>query len=299
MPLSKGSNLEMIINFNQSVSTTVYTNGVISSVNHQLQGSTNALIRANRPDTVGMNFTETLSLSIGQVMGKNAANDGPQLYTHPLKQCRLFLPEYVLSPDKLDSYLSGKNSVRKIVYEDVFVKHLVNLEAGSQIDASINTNASNFKQLIIIPMLSKTSNIVYAGFTKYTPQQSCYSQEPSVCSPYLISNFNVKVGTHNIYTSNMNYRHDNFMHELNGAQGVKGGLESGFKSGQISLKDYNKNFGYIVVDLTRKGFEDVDKLLNIEISGRIDSPKALDLLCYVVVQKEVIIDVATGGIIKK
>jgi hypothetical protein len=232
-------------------------------------------------------------------MGKNAANNGPQLYTHPLKQCRLFLPEYVLSPDRLESYLSDKNSVRKIVYDDIFVKHLVNLESGSQIDASINGNVANFKQLVIIPMLSKNSNITTAGFTKYTPQQTCYAQEPSVCSPYLISNFNVKVGTQNIYTANMNYRHDNFMLELNGAQGVKGGLESGFKSGQISLKDYNKNFGYIVVDLTRKGFEDVDKLLNIEISGRIDSPKALDLLCYVVVQKEVIIDVATGGIIKK
>ena len=97
----------------------------------------------------------------------------------------------------------------------------------------------------------------------------------------------------------MSYRHDQFMLELNGAQGVEGGLQTGFSSGQINLKDYNKNYGYIVVDLSRKGISDVDKLFQISITGKIESPKSLDLLCYLVVQKQVIIDISTGTIVQQ
>ena len=148
-------------------------------------------------------------------------------------------------------------------------------------------------------MLSKNSNITENLFTKYTPQETCFAQEPSVCSPYLISNFNVKVGTHNIYTSNMNYRHDNFILELSGAQGMEGGIEVGLGSGMLAMKDYMRNYGYIVVDLSRRGIDDVDKALNVEITGKIDSPKSVDLLCYLTCQRQVVIDISTGGIIQQ
>jgi len=298
LPLSKGSNIDMTLNFNQSVTKTEYVLGEKISINHQLTGSTNALLRINEAFTTDTcNFTETVSLSIGQVYGITATGVS-KLYTHDLKQCRLYLPEYVVSPEIFSQYIS-KNSVKKIVYEDVIVKNITNLAAGSNIDVSISSNVSNFQKLVIIPMLSKESNISENGFTEYTPQETCFAQEPCVCSPYLISNFQVKVGTQNIYTSNMNYRHDQFMLELNGSQGVEGGLQTGFSSGQINLKDYNKNYGYIVVDLSRRGISDIDKLFQISISGKIESPLALDLLCYLVVQKQVIIDVATGGIVQQ
>jgi hypothetical protein len=304
LPLSKGSNLDIIMNFNQSLTTRVFVNGVCTNCQHQLTGSTNPLLRINEPSTiyqppggppiapgVGMNFTETISLSIGQIQGTHT------MHTHDLKQCRLFLPDYVLSPSKFTEYL--KSPVKKIIYDEIIVKHLVNIEPNSNIDAVISGNISNFKSLVIIPMLSKNSNITENLFTKYSPQETCFAQEPSVCSPYAISNFNVKVGTQNIYTSNMNFRHDNYLLELSGSQGLEGGIETGVGSGMLSMKDYMRNFGYIVVDLSRRGIDDVDKPLNVEITGKIDSPKSLDLMCYLVSQKQVIIDISTGGIVQQ
>jgi hypothetical protein len=292
LPLSKGSNLEITINFNQSVTTTEYTLGDKTSIINQLSGSTNALLRINEVAKAG-SFTETVSLSIGQAYGSNG-----QPYFHPLKQCRLYIPEYTLSPEVFSQYI-GTNSIKKIVYEDIIVKHLTNLSSGSSIDAMLSSNISNIQKLIIIPMLSKESNITENLFTKYSPQESMFSQEPTVCSPYLISNFQVKVGNQNIYLNNMPYKHDQFMLELNGAQGVEGGLQTGFSSGQINISDYLKNYGYLVCDLSRKGLEDVDKLFQISISGKIESPKSLDLLCYLVVQKQVVIDISTGTIVQQ
>ena len=149
-------------------------------------------------------------------------------------------------------------------------------------------------------MLSKESNIdAGLAFTKYSPQQTCFAQEPSTCSPYLINNFNVKVGSNNIYTSKMDYRFDQYLLELDGAQGVNANTETGFTSGQINLKDYNRNFGYIVCDLSRRTLADVDVSTSIEISGTVASPKSIDLLCYLTVQRQIIIDIATGGILQQ
>ena len=293
LPLSKGSNIDMTLNFNQSVTTTVYALGVKTAINHQLTGSTNSLLRINDVPTPNTcNFTETLSLSIGQIQGST------KLHEHPLKQCRLYIPEYTLSPEVFSQYIS-KNSIKKIVYEDVIVKHLTNLDSGSSIDAMLSSNVSNIQKLVIIPMLSKESNITEVGFTKYTPQETCYSQEPCTCSPYYISNFQVKVGNQNIYLNNMSFKHDSYMLELNSAQGVEGGLQRGFKSGQIKMTDFIKNYGYLTVDLSRKGIEDLNKLFQVSISGKIESPKNLDLLCFIIVQKQVVIDISTGTVIQQ
>jgi hypothetical protein len=63
----------------------------------------------------------------------------------------------------------------------------------------------------------------------------------------------------------------------------------------ISLTDYNNLYGYIVVDLRKRKYE-LNTTQSIHIKGKNDSTAALDLLCFVEYEKEVLLNVLTGKI---
>ena len=65
-------------------------------------------------------------------------------------------------------------------------------------------------------------------------------------------------------------------------------------SGQISLKDFESTYGYMVVDLSRRNKFDDNVPLSVQVSGTVTSGKALDLLCYIEYEKDVTIDITTG-----
>ena len=65
-------------------------------------------------------------------------------------------------------------------------------------------------------------------------------------------------------------------------------------SGLMNQQDYNANFGYIVVDLSRRYDLDEKTPLSVQISGNIKSLKHLDFLCFISYTKEITVDLSTG-----
>jgi len=140
-------------------------------------------------------------------------------------------------------------------------------------------------------MLSKSGN----GTLKNSPQESAYCTEPSTCSPHYIRDFNVKLSSNNIYNQAINYKYESFLNEMNGVFGVNNNKIAGLNSSLISQRDYNENFGYIVVDLSRRYEYDDNTPMSVEIMGNITSLKKLDLLCYITYLKDTTIDLLSGA----
>jgi hypothetical protein len=76
--------------------------------------------------------------------------------------------------------------------------------------------------------------------------------------------------------------------------GINSGKTTGLCSSRISHQDYVNNFGYIVVDLSRRYNQDLDSSLSVQINGTLQGLKNYDLYCYLEYEKSCEIDVMNG-----
>ena len=231
--------------------------------------------------TVPANSTLTVSCSVGKCnFTKHAALN----ITAHESNVQLHIPTVVLSPAE-DSRLLAK-SQETVIYEEILMFTL--LSKNGLFNDLVTNGVSNLKRMIICPVLSSASN------RNIVPANSPFCCEPSVCSPHLIQNFQVRLANHNIYPNAINYSYESFLTELNGKYSMGHNLVKGLAGSRISLKDYINNYGYIVVDLKRKPTPDESTPLSIQISGKVVSPKALDFYIFVEQEKSFTYNTATG-----
>ena len=277
MPLVRGSLMKITLTLNQSDTKITVTGGDKTAVVSTLAGSFCPVIRKAGSEV--NDYVEDISVKV-------VSNNG---VVHPTKnQCRLYVPAYTFENSAEQSYL-GLGS-KKVLYSDVFFQRLRGVNGGFQ---SLLTNAlSRSKRLVIIPVLSATGN----GTLAIEPQSSPFTADGvGTTSACRISDFNVQLSGSNVYSTNpINYSYEHFLLEQDGNDGVNGGKEMGTSSGQISLKDFESNYGYIVVDLSRRNKFDDNVPLSVQVSGTVSSAKPLDLLCYIEYEKDVTIDITTG-----
>lgn len=282
LPMVRGANVKITLTLNQFDSTITVAGGDKTAVQMNLKGSYCPVMRCN--DLVGDtnakdDYTETLRCDV--------VSNGTQ--THTKNQCRLYVPCYTMPSSFEDQYVNLGS--KKVLYTDVYFQRLRSIQGGYQ---ALLTNAlSRMKRLVIVPMLSASAN----GGLQIEEQSSPYSSAPSTTAPHFIQNFNVALSGTNVYQTAITYKYESFLDEMAGAYGVNSGKETGVSSSLISLKDYESNYGYIVVDLSRRYDYDDMTPLSVQVSGSVASPKALDLFCYIEYEKDVTIDLATGQII--
>jgi hypothetical protein len=281
MPMVRGANVKITLTLNQFDSEVTVASDEKTGVQMNLKGSYCPLMRCY--DLVGTNkrtdYVETLRCDV--------VTNGAQ--THTKNQCRLYVPCYTM-PSSFENQYVGLGS-KKVLYTDVYFQRLRNIQGGFQ---SLLTNSlARMKRLVIIPMLSASAN----GTLQIEEQSSPYSSSPSTTAPHFIQNFNVALSGTNVYQTAITYKYESFLDEMDGAYGVNAGKETGVCSSLISLKDYESNYGYIVVDLSRRYAYDEMTPLLVQISGTVASPKALDLFCYIEYEKDVTISLSTGQIL--
>jgi hypothetical protein len=285
MPSVRGANVKITLNLNQSSSLITYgsVDGavILVEVVNTLRGSSNFCLRTSaNPPTAGA--TETISVKV--VENKMSANT----YSHVKSQCRLYVPVYTLSPKAEQQYLS--KGLQTIIYNDLYVQHVKGVTESLQV--LLTNSLSRMQRMIIVPLMSKYT---ITGFpTVDSPIESCVSTEPATCSPLFLSDFNVQLSGSNIYQQNIQYKYEHFLNEINGKYGVNANMETGLCSSQINIDDYHSNFGYMVVDLSRRYSHDDNVPLSVQISGKLNSPKAMDFLCFIEYNKTISVDLATG-----
>ena len=191
----------------------------------------------------------------------------------------------------IDSVTVDFNNTNKIQQNANITPYLVFKKHTTFSENDVLTNSlSRMQRLVIVPILSASGN----GDLKIPPQESPYASEPSTCSPHFIRDFNVQLSGSNIYKQNVNYKYEQFLNEMCGTFGTNANQVTGLTSSLISQKDYNENYGYIVVDLSRRYSYDNETPMSVQINGIIASPKALDFLCYISYMKDTTIDLLTG-----
>ena len=291
LPMVRGANVKITINLSQSkTSYTVNAGNAVTAVSSlTLNGATQPIIR-RMVDKKARSETVTVRVvSNGPyTYDPGSGSDVTETFTHEKKQCRLYVPVYTYAPEAEKQYLSLGQ--KKIVYEDVFVQHIRNLSPGNFQNLLTNSLA-RMQRLVIVPMLSKSAN---GSVGAWTPQESLTATEPSTCSPCFIRDFNVQLSGSNLYKQNIQYKYEMFLNELNGNYGTNANMVDGVTSSMIDVKDFNNNYGYIVVDLSRRYSYDEFTPMSVQIQGNIASPKALDFLCFITYTKDVTIDLVTG-----
>jgi hypothetical protein len=220
---------------------------------------------------------------------------------HTINTCRLYCNSYLLNPAYEASYI--EKPLRKFTYQDVVQYTCSNVPAGGQsFNYQITQGLKRIQQLVIIPILNAGSHgsetYSYQGGTAaastFSPLMSPFTADGAgCCSPYILHNFQVQLGGRNLFLNPMTYTYEMFLSEtLN--SGLNSGLTTGLCSSRISHQDYVNNFGYIVVDMSRRYNQDINASLSVQISGTLQGLKNYDLYCFLVYEKSCTLDIMNG-----
>jgi hypothetical protein len=225
--------------------------------------------------------TYTVSLRIGKNNGKQGA----------LTQCMLLCPTYRMNPLYEEKYFK-ENRIQKVHYTELEYQSFL-VAGGQQFNQNLSPTCVRPKRLIMIGIMSASAN------QGIDPMSSPFASEPSTTSPFVLGSFNCIVSNMNLYPNDVTYSYDNFLQNLNGQTGINSNLIKGLVSSRINLNDFQNNYHYIVVDLSRR-LPQFDMVSNsIGVRGKLVSPKDIVFHCFIEKERVVEVDVMTGALISR
>lgn len=310
VPLIKGSQIRLVINFNAGV-TTVTTSTTSGSAAMVMTGYT---ATAGQTNPVMINSSTITSTAANQLITTTAgtltlttqiqttavalaATTIAQKGFAALPNCRIYIPSYKVNPIIEERILS--NRTQRFRYYDWYQQPISNIADGASYSQVLTTALSNVQALIILPF----QNGSVVGATKLfltfpgSQWQSPFDSAPSTTLPggmLAFQNFNVQVSGQNVFNLNANYNYDIWANEVQ-KLALNGGLSKEISSGLIDLNTWNFS-PYIVADLSRRQ-ESADKTYqSVVVSGTNNAGVPIDLYCFIAYQKECEIDVLTGAI---
>ncbi len=233
--------------------------------------------------------TFTVGMYIGKVVGNQSALNVPPHAT--FTACRLTYPIVELQPHLALDYFT--HNANKTVEYDSLQYYVINSVAGSSQFRQVIANSTiNATGVLVIPMLSQAGN---AGIYPYS---SPFTTEPCTSSPVGFTNYQVEYAGQSIYPSNMLYDYKAFQQELALKNTINGNLDLGMGSGLISQRGFEQgNQKYYYTTLRTTGDNVSSK--GITISGTMNcSPTiSVDLHCFIITKKQVVINVQTGRMV--
>lgn len=297
MPLSKGHQLRMTINYNASSQTVTYTHTgtLVVSSTPSITGQTNPILiasgAANNPNATTWSAADrTQTFACGVV----TASDGTNSRTNAIMtSCRLYAELYTMNPTFEDQYLSLQPT-KTIKYTDVYQYTI------SSVTGTFNSLVTNGlvapKTVIVIPYLNKASNTTLTGVPVY---QSPFTTEPGTTSPFCaLTNFQVQVSGLNIFSQNQAYDYEQFLTEVTPQNALNGSKATGISSGLISYQDWQHGYRYYVADVSRRLPLDDTVPKSIQVSGTVNCGKTLDLMVFVEYERSITMDMETGAVLE-
>lgn len=306
LPLLKGVYLRFIINYNSgygTISPVVAGPSMTQTSWVQLSGRTNPLLVASSATNNPMNLAVLNGaaglLTIG--CGVKSCSNPVSTINPPITSCRLYVPAFTLNPSKESQYITMHGS-KKIIYNDIYNYPVVNqIAAGTGSFSVILTNGIvNPKYVIIMPYFS--AGIANTGFVTYTgsPYQSFFDTAPGTTSPACsIQNFNVQVSGQNMFQTNEQYDFQQFFDELSqNPDSINGGGGVGLQSGLLDAFQWEMGYRYYVCNVARRLPADDTVPKSIVITGQNNGLRAIDLICFVIFERSITINLVDGSIIK-
>ena len=301
IPLLKGAQIRMNINYNANRTTIASIAGVsfgVSAVTPpvQLAGRTCPFIFTSGEAGQPMAAVLALADSVITVECNIRRTSVPDSQEHPsLTSCRLFVPAYTMSADIEAKYLTS-SPIKTIVYDDIYQFTVTNTPANGTFNAILTNGILNPQKLVIIPFYNSAA--ANNGATVFDEFRSPFDSAPATTGPLTsITNFQVQVSGKNMFDHPVNYDFELFLNEV-AKSGINGAQTTGLTAGLISRKHFQYSYRYYVCDLARR-LQSADSIpLSVQISGTNNSTKAVDYYCFVTYSRTISLEVASGVVVQ-
>jgi hypothetical protein len=300
-PLLKGSTIRFYLNTNQT-KVDFKVDGASGSATYTtvspqvLGGLTNPLmlLPIKKTDITGSIFSlnnllegdYTLSISIFKNNNTGRGQTGEKT---GLQACRLYAPVYKFNPIAEQRYLSLAPT-KKIEYNDIFQYQFTAIEAGSQFNFLVSNGIANIQSVLVVPLLTASAN-----GTQYNTLQSPFSTSGGTPDPIPLSNFNILVSGVNLFLNNELYDFEQFTQQLDESNQLNGNLTTGLTSGLISEADFQTGMRYYYGNCARQLPSEMGVSRSIQIQGKNESLKQINILVFVEFKRSITIDILTGA----
>lgn len=317
VPLLKGVFMKLILNLNQSSVTFATVGGAGSNtlsctgVNSPLGGVSPIMIAAGTTSNGSSALaadTFICSLAVGQSVLNSVQTGVAGVVPAPSGggSVQLILPSYTFNPVFETSMLSSP--IKKVVYEDVYQYTINNTASNSAFTYLITNGIANVKSVLVLPFHSAAGTApAYGTVPQYVgnsvgtvtcpPFQSPFDPAGGgPTSPYcLFTNFNVQVSGQNAIYNVERYSFEQFANQLYGQNSVNGGMTDGLTSGLVGFKDFEQEYCYYYVNVSRMLpiEEAVPKAINL--IGISQSAVPIDMYVFISYGVEVSIDILSGS----
>ncbi len=203
----------------------------------------------------------------------------------------LYVPAYTFNPVFEQAYLSSP--IKVINYTDVYQYQVLGITAKTgQVNNLLTNGIANIKSVLILPFYSP--DVTLTGFPAY---QSPY--DPAGCGPTSplchLSNFNIVVSGQNTIYNTQKYSFEQFANQLYGVNAVNGGMVDGLSSGLIGQSEFEMNYCYYYVDVSRMLPVEESVPKSVQVIGQNMSARKVDLWCFIEYGVSVSIDILTGA----
>jgi hypothetical protein len=215
-----------------------------------------------------------------------------------MNACRYYYNQIAIQPSLALDYISS-NSAKTVLYDNVLYNTFVGIGAGASFSQLIQSGVSNIKAVVLVPLVG-ASNIIATGPPAVQQGFSGYKSpfDPvggAAGHPCCLTNLQVAVGGTNQLSTSLNFSWENFIQQVSKFN-KSSSSEYGVESGLISQQFWNNNRFYIVN--VRSTEDDLNTPRNVVISFNNNSSVVIDVLCFVVYEDKLVINVATGMITK-
>jgi hypothetical protein len=229
-------------------------------------------------------------VSIGVVQPYDAQARANGAGSHPaFNQVRAYMPLYIMDASKYAEY-EALGEEREIRYSDFSRPGVPDQNAGSTFSTILSTGINRLKSVLVAPMFSSaTGNDIIA-------YQSPLTTEPSTCSPLTrIGNYNVQLSGTNVYQEDEAYSFSFFQDEIAGL-GVNGQLTPGISSGLINKYDWERMYGYLYTDCSRRLGPAFESATSVVIKGVNKTLVSLNLQTFLEYERRLVVNVFSGQV---
>ncbi len=215
--------------------------------------------------------------------------------------CRFYASMYSFNPQTEALYISAPD--RNILYNDIVQYVIPNVGYNQSVNNLITSGISRLRGLLLVPIISGSSNQCNGLDAKQSPFSSC----PATVFPYAkITNFQIQISGKPIYNTPLSHTFMFYNTALKPELSINGGsLRSlGMSSGCISKSDFENGYGFYYVDLTNiesEAEDNASKSVQVLFQNNVVSGTnniAIDYYIYLYFQKQVGINISNGAFLK-
>lgn len=299
IPLSKGLFLKMTMALNQtSVSAQITNDNTLTgvTVNSPL-GGVSPIMLASLAGNNGGNAvfafdtgaaTMTCSIAVGnRVLNTTQATLAGVQNSPFTPNIQLYVPLYTFASGMEAPYIT--TPAKTFTYGDIFQYNVNSIGSGSNFNNLVSNGVSNIKRVLVLPFYTTAAN-------ELNPLQSPFDPAGGgPTSPFcLLSNFNVMISGQNAIYNTQKYSYEQYMNQFSGVMSKNGGLVDGDTSGLVSQLDFETEYCYYLVDVSR--MNEVEKMIpkSVTVTGTNMSAKAIDLYIFVEYEVKCTFDVVNG-----